>query len=152
MTRAQLPNGEVISWRKLLERYDLPHRKGYSAHYEWDEYFKYRKGLPEVKVVSSNGSYVDTDKKERRHFSIAERSAIWETYFPNKTKGICPCCKVREVYIISFDLGHNEPFSKGGIDDLENLVPICSVCNQGMKNKYTIVEYKARLGSIKKLV
>ena len=155
ITRAQLPSGEVISWRKLLKRYNLPHRKGYSAHYEWDEYFKYRKGLPEVKVVSLDGSYVPK-KPDRIVVSQTKRTEIWITHFGNVMITTCPCCKNvynREIrFPTCYKLGHNEPHSKGGSSEFDNLIPICEECNYGMGNEYTVVEYRQILLGRKKII
>ncbi len=57
-TNAQLPNGEVISWVSLLERYNLDHNKRRSAHDEWDEYFEYKKGLPNIKEIPKNSEVI----------------------------------------------------------------------------------------------
>lgn len=41
----------------------------------------------------------------------------------------------------TFEAGHNIPWSKGGDTTLDNLRPICSMCNKSMGNKYSIEEY-----------
>ena len=41
----------------------------------------------------------------------------------------------------TFEVGHNIPESRGGATTLENLRPICSICNKSMGNRYTIDEY-----------
>jgi len=143
-THAQLPDGTILSWIELLNKYDLDHNDGASAHTEWDSYVKFRKGLPNVKVVYSDDSKVDPDKKTRKPKTQSERFIIWDRYFPGVTKGLCPCCEEIEISLPWYIIGHNKPFSKGGTEDIENLVPICGRCNDHMKNTFTIEEYKEK--------
>jgi 5-methylcytosine-specific restriction endonuclease McrA len=49
-------------------------------------------------------------------------------------------CPVR-ITPFSFEAGHNVPYSRGGMTTLENLRPICMLCNRSMGNKYTIDEF-----------
>ena len=53
-TYAQLPNGQILPWIELLDKYNLDHNEGASAHTEWNSYVKFKKGLPNVKVVTKN--------------------------------------------------------------------------------------------------
>jgi len=43
-----------LSWIELLDKYNLDHTEGASAHTEWDNYILYKKKLPSVKVVTKN--------------------------------------------------------------------------------------------------
>ena len=45
---------------------------------------------------------------------------------------------------------HIIPESKGGETDIGNLRPLCSACNQGMGNRYTIIEWEETYGGKKK--
>jgi 5-methylcytosine-specific restriction endonuclease McrA len=151
-TNAQLPNGEVISWVSLLERYNLKHNKRRSAHDEWDEYFEYKKGLPNIKEVPKNSEVIykngnneiDTDKSPIRPPMTKDRKdATWFKYVGgNIPEAKCYCCNVRPIHITDFEVGHNIPFSKGGTESIENLRPICRQCNKGMGNRLSIEEYK----------
>jgi hypothetical protein len=38
-------------------------------------------------------------------------------------------------------VGHDQPESKGGTLDVDNLKPICARCNLSMSNQYTIQEW-----------
>jgi len=40
-----------------------------------------------------------------------------------------------------FEVGHNIPRSKGGLNDIDNLRPICGNCNRSMSDSYTIEEF-----------
>lgn len=45
--------------------------------------------------------------------------------------------------VFDFECGHNIPQSKGGATHLSNLRPLCSRCNKGMGNHYTIDAWNA---------
>jgi len=49
----------------------------------------------------------------------------------------CP----NSITVFTAQAGHNIPESKGGPTTLQNLVPICSRCNQSMGNKCTFDEW-----------
>lgn len=152
VTRAKLPNREVITWVDLLKRYNLDHNPRRSAYEEWLEYKrKDTKGLlPKVDRVDSDGNIVP-DKPRRDPISQTDKFLLWELYFPDVTKGLCPCCKKEQISFRSFVKGHNKPHSKGGTEDIDNLVPICKPCNDGMGDRYTIEEYSEKLKNLKNL-
>ncbi len=156
-TRAKLPSGEILLWTELLKRYNLPHKDGAAASIEW---IKHKNNdtnnlLPDVEVVSLNGSYVPK-KPDRIVVGQTKRSEIWMTHFGNVLKTICPCCVNvydREIrFPTCYELGHNEPHSKGGTEEFDNLIPVCKECNDGMGNEYTVVEYRKILLSRKRII
>ena len=73
----------------------------------------------------------------------ALRYKVWEKYIGNVLKGKCYCCEEHEIMVQNFEAGHVIARALGGSDTIENLRPICSVCNKGMgiENLY---EYKKR--------
>jgi 5-methylcytosine-specific restriction endonuclease McrA len=46
----------------------------------------------------------------------------------------------------NFHVAHNQPESKGGATDINNLRPICAKCNASMGDDYTIDEFSALSG------
>lgn len=72
----------------------------------------------------------------------AIREQTWIHY--NGTKYIVKCtvqwCS-NKITPFNFEVGHNIPSSKGGLTSIENLRPLCSACNKGMGNRYTIDEF-----------
>lgn len=54
-------------------------------------------------------------------------------------------CYVRwchnQINVFDFHVGHDQPESKGGTLDVDNLKPICARCNLSMSNQYTIQEW-----------
>ena len=62
---------------------------------------------------------------ERRHRLTPELKAkVWE-----KTAGHCKYCGRRLNPFREFSVDHVIPVSKGGGDDIDNLVPACRSCN-----------------------
>tara|TARA_B100001027_G_scaffold208494_1_gene173824 strand:+ start:1005 stop:1358 length:354 start_codon:yes stop_codon:yes gene_type:complete len=45
------------------------------------------------------------------------------------------------ITVFDFHVGHDQPESKGGGLDLDNLKPLCARCNLSMGNNYTIKEW-----------
>ena len=45
------------------------------------------------------------------------------------------------ISVFDFHVGHDQPESKGGTLDVNNLKPICARCNLSMSDKYTIEEW-----------
>ena len=72
----------------------------------------------------------------------AIREQCWITNFGEVFKHSCyiPWCK-NTIYVFDFHVGHDEPESKGGSLDIENLKPICARCNLSMSDNYTIQEW-----------
>lgn len=81
----------------------------------------------------------------RRAIPKAIKTALWDIYHPGKLKGKCYCCK-NEIDARSFEAGHIIPHCQDGPDTVDNLVPICRVCNNSMGSMH-LNEYMARYHS-----
>lgn len=62
------------------------------------------------------------------------RQQVWFKYANNQLNIKCLCCNLNEINSFNFECGHIEPASKGGLCNIKNLVPICSLCNKSMGN------------------
>ena len=87
----------------------------------------------------------ETPKKYRKKaIPVAFREQIWirdcGRVFDSKCK--TPWCQNR-MTVFDFQSGHNIPESKGGPTKPENLLPLCSRCNQSMGDRYTFDEWAA---------
>lgn len=81
-------------------------------------------------------------KNKRRRLPHGIRERVWVRYNGYKFNAKCNvsfCDRILTPF--DFDVGHNIPVSKGGSDSIDNLRPICRVCNVSMSDKYTIDEY-----------
>lgn len=64
----------------------------------------------------------------------ALKVACWNKYVGEDVgKTDCMCCKSNKILQHTFHCGHIIPESMGGELTLENLRPICSVCNYSMR-------------------
>lgn len=70
----------------------------------------------------------------------AVREQVWLKTFGETFKTKCPIdwCH-NDIDVFNFHVGHDIPESKGGALNLNNLYPICSKCNCGMGDIYTIL-------------
>ena len=62
----------------------------------------------------------------------AVRNSVWRIYFKNKITGLCQCCKIEKISYASFHSGHIKSEKMGGSTSLENLRPVCMMCNVSM--------------------
>lgn len=69
--------------------------------------------------------YPQYPRHNRVSFSRDLRSRVWEF-----TRGQCWYCGVHCNPFIDFCIDHVVPLARGGTNDIENLVPACSYCNQ----------------------
>ena len=69
---------------------------------------------------------------KRKAIPKAVKSTLWNIHFTeNNAKGECTVCN-KEIKITDFDAGHIIAASNGGSDNLDNLMPVCSLCNKSM--------------------
>jgi hypothetical protein len=82
-------------------------------------------------------------KKIRKTITKDTRQKIWRHWLGNVKFAKCPCCEERTIYrdiSRGWSFGHDIPFSKGGTNHIENIIPICAQCNMEMGNNYTDYE------------
>ncbi len=81
-------------------------------------------------------------KKRKATIPVAFREQIWIRDCGKTFEAKCPTpwCQNR-ITVFDFQSGHNIPESKGGPTKPENLLPLCSRCNQSMGDRYTFDEW-----------
>ncbi len=81
-------------------------------------------------------------KGRKDKIPLALRQQVWIQKMGKVFEGKCPVtwCS-NQINVFDFESGHNIPESKGGETSVTNLLPICSRCNKGMGNRYTIEEW-----------
>jgi hypothetical protein len=82
-----------------------------------------------------------------RSFTKPKRKKVWETYAKTAPKDedgcvACPCCESTLLSPFEFEVGHIRSHKNGGSNALDNLIPICSLCNKSM-GAMNFHEYKA---------
>ena len=72
-------------------------------------------------------------KKESKDSLAPIKPQLWRTYNGDQKNALCPVCRNNVICQSSFVAGHIFPESKGGISDIQNLMPICEPCNSFMQ-------------------
>lgn len=78
-------------------------------------------------------------------YSHTVRSAVWQ-----KTAGRCFYCGTQTDPFKTFWIDHMRPRSRGGNDELENLVPSCLTCNR-RKGKRTVEQFRQMIARYHRL-
>ena len=61
------------------------------------------------------------------------KQLVWNNYIGEKNGiGLCQCCQITEISQMNFHCGHIISEKNGGDIILNNLTPICSLCNSSM--------------------
>ena len=68
------------------------------------------------------------------------RNALWINFFKDSRVGKCQCCLREQITIGNFHAGHIKAHANGGSSSLDNLVPICMLCNTS-SGKYDLNEF-----------
>ncbi len=82
---------------------------------------------------SKNSDNIKVNKATRPHISKSLRSLVWDKDV-GLDKGYTMCLCGIKIYQVNFECGHIIPHSKGGETVLNNLRPICGMCNKSMGN------------------
>lgn len=86
------------------------------------------------------------EKKKKEKIPKAVRMKLWRNYNGNSMDGRCECCKVG-IDVSNFDCGHIISEHNGGEVHLENLKPICRMCNSSM-GRENMDEFMRKYGFI----
>jgi hypothetical protein len=75
-------------------------------------------------------------KPKRKTISAPVRRKVWSTYIGEEIgKSKCLCCNDVTITPFMFECGHVISDHDGGTASVENLRPICSLCNRAMGSK-----------------
>jgi len=74
---------------------------------------------------------IDDEPKKRRTIPMVIREDVWLRYAGNKMTAKCPICDGK-IKFTGFDCGHKIAFAKGGKETIDNLIPLCAMCNRSM--------------------
>ncbi|MFQ5620687.1 MAG: HNH endonuclease [Candidatus Nanoarchaeia archaeon] len=109
---------------------------------------------PRVKYIKKKGSAGDlgvnligessyTYEGKRRTIPKKVKQDLWFRCFgPKKAEGNCKVCDDK-IHFYDFEVGHIKARARGGTDNLNNLMPICSRCNKSMGTQH-MKKYKRR--------
>lgn len=88
-------------------------------------------------------------KKQKQKIPASLRQMVWLRYNSEKFRAKCQVSWCQNLITpFTFEVGHNQPESKGGTTTIDNLMPICTSCNRSMSNTYSITEYSERFANL----
>ena len=91
-----------------------------------------------IEFVLNNAvpEYKGKGKTISKTIPLSLKKAVWERWMGmGEGEAKCPVCKVTMIYQISFHCGHIVAKSRGGLNTVDNLKPICQSCNSSMGNQ-----------------
>lgn len=75
-------------------------------------------------------------RKRKEKIPAALRNHVWNMYISQTMSvGKCYCCKLEDISRANFHCGHIIAESKGGKVHIDNLRPLCALCNLSMGKK-----------------
>lgn len=85
-------------------------------------------------------------KGKKKPISKALRMAVWQEYIGIQ-EAYCYCCRIQKINPFRFQCGHNVAECKGGETTVENLRPVCDLCNSSMGTK-NLEEFKRSISNV----
>ncbi len=85
-------------------------------------------------IVEQNKSKNNKKRKYTRHRKIPAtvRNTIWKLHMGDENESKCCCCNIEPITKGNFECGHIISHVDGGKIQLDNLRPICGLCNKSM--------------------
>jgi len=102
-----------------------------------DEYYEYE-------ILSKSQEVIKQKSTRKKAIPKVIREKVWRTYMGDHSgKGKCFCCNHTELTSFQFECGHVISEYNGGDVNIENLRPICSLCNKSM-GKINMIDYMTK--------
>lgn len=98
-------------------------------------------------IVSKSPRRPKNSKREV-DFSSNVKTLIWRNTFSEINKALCPCCLISEISLTNYVVGHIHPHIASGTDRIDNLLPICSICNSSMNDQHLYFYAWNRYGNV----
>jgi hypothetical protein len=81
----------------------------------------------------------------KKQIPKAVKREVWNKHIGEEIgKSKCKCCEKADITQLNFHCGHIESEAEGGEIHVNNLLPICEVCNKSMGTK-NLYEFKKML-------
>ena len=105
---------------------------------EIEPYVPYREKLDvqsQIEHYVPEKVYKEKEPYKKQKIPKSVRTHVWDLYIGQHiNEHRCLCCKKTLIKITNFDVGHVIAESNGGTLEINNLRPICSVCNHAMQS------------------
>lgn len=84
-------------------------------------------------LLEDHDSTIETIKKKKSKINQSTRIVCWNTYVGEEIAKVqCLCCKTNFITQHNFHCGHVIAETNGGTVNINNLRPICAICNNSM--------------------
>lgn len=130
---------EIIVTTKFEEKHRKDLRKLEDKIEELARTLGYTKENPDIESV---GIEAPIQKKETmapknlQKIPAALRAAVWAVHIgETQGEGKCQCCRIMNITRDNYECGHVTSRAKGGKIILQNLRPVCGLCNKSMGTK-----------------
>lgn len=96
-----------------------------------------KKKAKNTKLDKTNENFENTPSKNKKAIIPKKiKQLVWNKHIGEKNgTGLCMCCKSTTISQMDFNCGHIISEFNGGTLTINNLVPICSLCNSSMGTK-----------------
>ena len=81
---------------------------------------------------NDSASETETAAYQKESNPKCVKNCLWINYFKDSRVGVCQCCKREQITIGNFHAGHILAEVHGGKTALDNLIPLCQLCNCSM--------------------
>ncbi len=105
----------------------------------------------DLTIVVAQPEIVPVIRKRYAPLSRKFKDDNWKIYFKDLTQAKCPCCNIKIITISDYHSGHIKARTNGGEDSHDNVIPICSSCNQAMGSTHMadyMLKYKRNLAAV----
>jgi 5-methylcytosine-specific restriction endonuclease McrA len=92
---------------------------------------------------SDSASETETLVYKKESIPKCVRNALFINYFKDSRVGACQCCKRESITMGNFHAGHILAEANGGKTALDNLIPLCALCNTSM-GTYNVFDFVAK--------
>ena len=99
--------------------------------------YKNEKQMINQKIQTNEKNFIDeltklneTNKYKKKSIPKSIKNKVWTKYFKN-IEGKCICCD-NIITVFNCEISHIISEKDGGINDVDNLIPLCTQCNRSM--------------------
>ena len=101
------------------------------------ELFKFKQDVKDVPNNDGLSELLKQIPQKKKYIPKTLKQAVWNKHIGNQHgEGLCKCCKLRIISQMNFHCGHIIAESKNGETNINNLLPICAICNNSIYNKH----------------
>ena len=126
-----LPEQTVITLRKFADCIGI--KNSHSVHKKQQLVEMIMTRHAELTIKPDTAETSSPTKKKRKHMSKCIRREVWNQYIgEEKGTHACFCCDITIMSQFVFEVGHVISVHDNGDLAIDNLRPICSLCNKSM--------------------